>query len=204
MNKKIIILISLALLLIVSVYFGYGFINESEPETVKENLDENNKDTKNEDTKKENKDKETDDVEIKVGKKAPDFTLENLQGEKVSLSDYEGKIVMLNFWATWCGYCDKEMPDFEKLYNENKDKDFVILAVNARESKETVKEYINKGGYTFPVLLDKSGKINRKYLIGGLPTTYFISKDGILLGGVPGMMSYPQMKDILNQIKDES
>ncbi|MTI67669.1 MAG: redoxin domain-containing protein [Firmicutes bacterium] len=203
MNKKIIILISLALLLIVSVYFGYGLINESEPETVKENLDENNKDTKSED-KDENKDKETDNEEIKVGKKAPDFTLENLQGEKVSLSDYEGKIVMLNFWATWCGHCDKEMPDFEKLYNENKEKDFVILAVNARESIETVKEYINKGGYTFPVLLDKSGEINRKYLIGGLPTTYFISKDGILLGGVPGRMSYPQMKDILNQIRNES
>ena len=87
---------------------------------------------------------------IEVGKEAPDFTLKNLNGDEVSLSDYRGKIVLINFWATWCKWCDKEMPDLQKLGKENDD--IVVLAVDVMEDKEIVKKYIrilyiNKSGF---------------------------------------------------------
>lgn len=140
-----------------------------------------------------------DDGDIAIGKLAPDFTLKNLDGEEVSLSDYRGKIVFLNFWATWCPFCDKEMPDLNKLDAENDD--LVILAVDVMEDKETVEDYINEGGYDFEVVLDEDGSISQTYLVSGFPTSYFIDPEGILLGGVPGMMTYDQMNQILNDIR---
>lgn len=137
--------------------------------------------------------------DIEIGKLAPNFTLENLDGEEVSLEDYRGKIVMLNFWATWCPYCVREMPDMDKLQKENDD--FVILAVDVKEEKAKVEKYINEGGYEFEVLLDIEGDTARTYLISNYPTSYFIDKEGILIGGIPGMLEYPQMKEILELIR---
>lgn len=138
-------------------------------------------------------------AEFASGKPAPDFTLKNLQGEDVSLSDYKGKIVLVNFWATWCGYCDMEMPDIQRLDDENED--LVVLAVDVMEDKETVENYINEGGYNFEVVLDEDGSISKAYLVSGYPTSYFIDPEGILLGGVPGMMTYDQMNQILADIR---
>ena len=132
--------------------------------------------------------------DIAVGELAPDFTLKNLSGEEVSLSDYKGKIVMINFWATWCKWCDIEMPDMQKLSNENDD--LVVLAVD-------VEEYIEKGGYDFEVVLDSDGFVNRTYLVNGLPNSYFVDKDGILLGKVGGAINYAQMNEILENIRKE-
>ena len=137
--------------------------------------------------------------DIEFGKLAPDFTLKNLEGEEVSLSDYRGKIVFLNFWATWCGWCDKEMPDLQKLYEENDD--LVVLAVDVMEDKKIVDKYIEEGGYDFEVVLDEEGKVTMTYLAGNLPTTYFIDKEGILLGGKPGMMTGPEMNGFLETIR---
>ena len=140
-------------------------------------------------------------TDIAVGKVAPNFTLKDLDGKEVSLEDYRGKIVLLNFWATWCKWCDVEMPDLQKLDKENED--LVVLAIDVMEDKETVKKYIQKGGYDFKVLLDEDGEISKTYLVSGFPTSYFIDKDGILLGGVPGMMKYEQMVEILESIKGD-
>lgn len=140
-----------------------------------------------------------DDYDIEIGKLSPDFTLTNLEGKEVSLSDYRGKIVLINFWATWCVYCDKEMPDMQILSEENDD--LVILAVDVMEERGLVEDYIEKGGYDFEVVLDEKGEVAREYLVANFPTSYFVDEDGILLGGVPGMMTGPQMNDILESIR---
>ena len=137
--------------------------------------------------------------DIAIGKLAPDFTLTNLEGEEVSLSDYKGKIVLINFWATWCVYCDKEMPDIQALSDNNDD--LIVLAVDVMEEKSLVEEYIKDGGYDFEVVLDEDGKIAQQYLVSAFPTSYFVDEEGILLGGVPGMMTGPQMNDILDSIR---
>jgi thiol-disulfide isomerase/thioredoxin len=137
---------------------------------------------------------------IIAGEEAPDFALPNMDGEEVKLSDFRGKIVYLNFWATWCGYCDQEMPDLQELSAENED--LVVLTVNVRENADTVKAYIEKGGYDFPVLLDIEGEVATRYLITGMPTTYFINAEGILLDRIPGMMDKEQMEEVLGKMRE--
>ncbi len=141
-----------------------------------------------------------DHAEIVMGEKAPDFTLLDMEGNQVSLSDFEGKMVFLNFWATWCTYCDIEMPDLQKVHDENED--LVVLAVNVREEKGLVQDYLDEGGYEFPVVLDEDGHMAQIYLVSGMPTTYFLSDDGKLLGYQPGMLTLEQMEDIIVQMRD--
>ena len=138
-------------------------------------------------------------TEIALGELAPDFKLKNLEGEDVSLSDYRGKIVLINFWATWCKFCDIEMPDLNDINNDNED--VVVLAVDVMEEQPKVKSYIEKGGYDFEVVLDTKGEIAQHYLISSFPTTYAIDKEGILLGGVPGMLTKPQMEQIVESAR---
>lgn len=111
---------------------------------------------------------------------ASDFTLNDLAGKKVSLSDYKGKPVIINFWATWCIPCIHEMPELEKLYKERKKDGLELLMINVKESIEVVKKYIDKGGYTFRVLLDEDGDVLRKYQVFGLPSTFFIDTKGVV------------------------
>lgn len=134
-----------------------------------------------------------------ISEESPDFTLNNLEGEEVSLSDYRGQIVVLNFWATWCKYCDIEMPDLQKLTDENED--VVVLAVDVREDKGTVSNYIEEGNYTFPVVLDKKGTVASTYLVSAFPTSFFIDEEGILVGMIPGMMTYPQMNAGIEKVR---
>ena len=116
------------------------------------------------------------------GKTAPDFTLENLNGKEVSLSDYRGRLVFLNFWATWCPPCRSEMPSMEKLYQKFRDEDFVILAVDLRESQNTVKDFARDYKLNFSILLDSTGKIGDTYGVRAIPTTYLINPQGKLIG----------------------
>ena len=136
-----------------------------------------------------------------VDRGAPEFTLENLDGEQVSLSDYKGKIVFLNFWATWCGFCVKEMPDLDKFDKEHEE--VVVLAVDVMEEEGKVREYIEEGGYDFDVALDLDGQISRDYLVSAYPTSYFIETDGTLIGRVAGLLEYDQMLEILDSIKSD-
>ncbi|MFQ6066609.1 MAG: TlpA family protein disulfide reductase [bacterium] len=117
---------------------------------------------------------------------APDFTLENLEGSAVSLKDFEGKVVFLNFWATWCGPCREEMPSMEKLWQRFKEKAFVILAVDLREKKEEISSFMKDYGLTFPVLLDSRGEVGSIYAVRAIPTTYLIDSQGRIVGKALG------------------
>ncbi|WP_051542051.1 TlpA disulfide reductase family protein [Clostridium lundense] len=126
--------------------------------------------------------------------KAIDFKLVDINGKERTLSEFKGKKVFLNFWATWCGYCKTEMKDIQKLYDETKDKNIVILAVDVGESKDKVKDFIDNNKYTFTVLLDKDQEITKAYGIQGFPTTLFIDEEGYVYSGIQGGMSIDTMR----------
>lgn len=116
-----------------------------------------------------------------------DFSLSDLGGRKVSLSDYRGKVVLLNFWATWCPPCKAEMPGMEKLYQTFKDNpDFVMLAVDSQEQASVVQKFITDNQYHFKVLLDTDGQVNAKYSVQAIPTTYLIDRQGRVIAGKAG------------------
>jgi len=111
---------------------------------------------------------------------APGFTLEDMDAKKFSLKDYRGKVVLLNFWATWCPPCRREMPSIERLYQHFKDKGFIVLALNQMEDGDQVFTYTAEleVAPTFPILFDKDSDVSRAYSVLGLPTTYLIDKKG--------------------------
>ena len=115
-----------------------------------------------------------------IGKLAPDFKLTGLDGQEVSLSDFRGKPVLLNFWATWCGPCRIEMPFLQEIYEEWTGKGLVVLAVNLQENPTTVKQFVENAGLTFPVLLSPGNKVPLAYNIRGIPATFFIDADGVI------------------------
>lgn len=126
--------------------------------------------------------------------KAIDFKLKDLNGNELSLSDLKGKKVFLNFWATWCPPCKAEMPEIEKLYQETKDSDLVIVAVEIGEPLDTVKSFIDSNKYNFKVLLDPDQTVATKYNITSIPTSYFIDTDGNIASKHVGGMNIDQMK----------
>lgn len=129
---------------------------------------------------------------------APDFTVFGANGEIVSLSDYEGKPVVLNFWASWCGPCKMEMPEFEAAYLELGDEvQFLMVNVTdgSRDTVDIASEFIEEQGYTFPVYYDVELDASYAYGVRSLPTTYFIDAEGNVVTGASGAIS----KDILMQ-----
>lgn len=119
---------------------------------------------------------------------APDFTLKNLQGQDVSLKDFRGQVVFLNFWATWCGPCRIEKPTIEKLYQEFKDKGLVVLAISVDQGDSTqlVKSYMEEHNLSYQALLDPEQKIAKAYAVRGIPITYLIDPEGFIVGAAMG------------------
>lgn len=115
------------------------------------------------------------------GKAAPDFTLPRVDGQPISLQEHRGKVVFLNFWATWCIPCREEMPALEQLHQKYQSKGLAVVAINLKESAEQVKEFFQKHTLSFPALLDHNGTVFREYLVAGMPTTYLIDRDGQIL-----------------------
>ena len=139
---------------------------------------------------------------LKIGAKAPNFTLKTLDGKQVELSDYKGKKVMLNFWATWCPPCKKEMPDMEK-YTQQAGDDVVVLAVNI-DPENDVQAFVEDNGITFTIPLDsQSAKnpVNERYKILSIPTTYFIDKEGIIRNKVISAMQLKDMERNINSMQ---
>lgn len=122
-----------------------------------------------------------------VGGPAPQFELQTIEGRTVKLSDFKGRFVVLNFWATWCVPCIKEMPELEKTYQALGESNIQIMGVNLAEPKKMVKKFTRDHQLSFPVLLDGYGNTSEKYKVRSLPVTYFITPDGIvrekILGG---------------------
>ena len=117
---------------------------------------------------------------IELSDTAPDFQLSNLEGQSVSLSDFRGSPVLINFWATWCGYCIYEMPFLEEIEEDWADRGLVILAVDSGESKARVKAFLEEQDISLLILLDTDRSVTTTYRISGFPTTFFIDKDGII------------------------
>ena len=113
-----------------------------------------------------------------VGMQAEDFSLLDLEGKSQSLSQYRGKIVLVNFWATWCKPCTTEMPAMQAIYNKLRDKGFVVLAINELEDDAKVREHIKRYGHTFPVLMDRDNKVANQFGVFGLPVSVFIDQEG--------------------------
>jgi thiol-disulfide isomerase/thioredoxin len=115
-----------------------------------------------------------------------DFELQDLSGTTRRLSDFKGKVVFLNFWATWCGPCRFEMPSMEKLYQRFKVKGLEIVAVNLQEDRNSVQRFVDEYDLSFPVLLDTTGRIGATYGARSIPTTYIVDREGFVLAGTIG------------------
>jgi cytochrome c biogenesis protein CcmG, thiol:disulfide interchange protein DsbE len=113
---------------------------------------------------------------------APDFTLESMSGEEVTLSDLRGQVVIINLWASWCGPCRLEMPALKDIYNEYKENDLVILAVNStsQDSRSALEKFVAEYQLPFTVLLDTEGTAAQLYQLSALPSTFFIGRDGLI------------------------
>ncbi len=145
-----------------------------------------------------------------------DFTLTDQYGEEHTLSDYKGKVVFLNFWATWCPPCIMEMPDIEEIYNEygKNQEDVIILGVanpssqdypnNVDESKDDIIAFLDDKGFTFPVVFDETGDLLREYFVNAFPTTYLIDKDGNIFGYAAAMLPKDMMNSAIQQTLDSS
>ena len=136
---------------------------------------------------------------------APDFTLEDLTGKRISLKSLRGRVVFLNFWATWCIPCRQEMPTMEKLHRELKEQGLEVAAVNFRETEKEVRKFFGELGLTFTALLDKDGKVSEEYGAWSIPLSYFINRKGEFVGKVIGYRTWDnqEAKAFFRDLLDE-
>lgn len=138
---------------------------------------------------------------VKVGSKAPDFVLTDLEGNEHQLSDYMGKGVFLNFWGTWCEPCEREMPYMDNQYEYYKNQGVEVLAVNIAESNIAVQSFVDKHDLTFPIPLDKDRQVLNAYGVGPLPTTFLINPEGKVVDITSGTLTERMIRDYMEQIK---
>ncbi len=133
---------------------------------------------------------------------AHNFAGELSDGKTVRLEDYQGRFVLLNFWATWCLPCLKEMPEFEKAFQEMGEEKLVVLAVGMGEDTGKISKFAKKYGFTFPLLADPDMKITRLYGVKNIPVTYLINPEGVILGRALGVRDWANM-NLLAFIKSQ-
>jgi len=178
-DKKFIILLILFLVLLVGAFFGYRFL------TQKYDGDTNSASNQN-------------------VIKAPDFTVIDRNGKSVKLSDFAGKPMVLNFWATWCGPCKSELPAFNKLHAEYKN-DVQFLMINLtdgqRETVDGVERFLTQNGYVFPVYFDTKYEASYAYSAYSIPLSIFIDKDGNIVQSYLGAMSEETLRSFIEEIR---
>ena len=196
MNKNKIIIIALfTVLLFAAAIFGYNYLSENyQPKG------EDLSGTVSEPEQPEENEPETPAEDIIM---APDFTVYDAEGNAVKLSDFSGKPVVINFWATWCGYCVREMPAFEKIAAEYSD-EVVFMLINVTDGQQETKEealaFIEEKGYTFPVYYDTDLSATMAYGAYSLPATGFITESGVFAGGQMGAMSEETLLNYVEQL----
>jgi len=146
-------------------------------------------------------------VAPQIGYTAPEFTLANIHDAQVSLSDFKGKVVLLNFWATWCGPCRIEMPTLQALTEDYADQPFVVLALAGDfDGKAKVAPFMEKLGLTFPGLIDSDGRIQDMYYVNAMPTTYVLDKQGTVVYKMIGFFDWnlPKFRKLVEGLINEA
>jgi thiol-disulfide isomerase/thioredoxin len=134
----------------------------------------------------------------------PEFSLNTPDGKKLSLKDFRGKVVLLNFWASWCEPCREEMPAMEKLYKEYKEKNFVVLAVAVKDRKQDAINFVKELKITYPIALDPEAQVGSLYGAWGLPATYLIGPkgEGLARGWGPAEWYGPAARKLIKELTD--
>lgn len=201
-KKKLVIGCAVLALLLLSASLLYRSLSSNystdplaEPSS-KENSNHSDVSTENSDTSANTEESPT---------LAPDFSVQDSEGNMVKLSDFLGKPVVINFWASWCPPCKEEMPDFQTVYDEMGE-DIVFLMVNAtdgrRETKEIAADFIADSEFTFPVYYDTTQEASYSYGVSSLPSTAFIDKNGYLITGAIGMIDEETLRRGIDMIVD--
>lgn len=137
----------------------------------------------------------------RVGSPAPELGLAALDGTTVSLESLRGRVVLVNFWASWCGPCEKEMADLQRLYVEERERGFVVVGVNEGEEPGRAAGFLARFGVTFPNVIDVDRAVTRRYQVFGLPNSYFIDGDGVVRARIVGPFTVEQMRGYLEQAR---
>lgn len=203
-KKKLIIAAVCAVLLFAAAFLGYGYLSENykpENETLSgiSSEEENSSETEKPETSEPEKEA-VPEADVVM---APDFTVYDAEGNAVSLSDFSEKPIVINFWATWCGYCVQSFPKYEKAVEEYGDKvDFLFINVTDghQETIEEAKEFIEKNGYKVPAYYDTELSATHAYGAYSLPATGFITKSGVFAGGQLGAMSEETLFSYIDQL----
>lgn len=127
---------------------------------------------------------------VGLQEEAPDFTLKSLDGGNLRLEEYRGQVVLINFWASWCGPCRQEMPLLDRLHHRYEDTGFAVLGINVEGDPDSAQEIVDKTKVTFPILIDDGQKVSELYSLEAMPSTVVVDRDGVIryihLGYKPG------------------
>lgn len=183
-NKKLLVVLAVFVLVMLGAYMLYSRLAPEYNQDPLTTLDSQTHETQNTQNTQETTEETAQGTTAQVTNQAPDFTVYDADGNPVRLSDYFGKPIVLNFWASWCGPCQSEMPDFEAKYQElGNDVQFLMINMTdgARETVERASEFITQKGYTFPVLYDTDLDAAICYNVYAIPMTFFIDSSGNLI-----------------------
>ena len=202
-NKSLIVIAAVFLVLMIAAVLLYNFLGDR---FGTDNLAALPVHTKPSETIQPSEDTTSTEATEAPDYSAPDFTVVDRDGNRVSLSDFEGKPVILNFWASWCGPCKMEMPDFEEAYLEyGEDIHFVLvnLTDGSQETVQTASAYVDSQGYTFPIYFDTEYSAAIAYGVSAVPVTYFIDAQGNLIAWGQGMLSADNIAQGISMILPE-
>ncbi len=200
-NKlKWVIIVAAAVVLFVGVYFLYDNLKDKYAPDQFSDFQANEQDESDEPSVTSDDSSQEDEIDYS----APDFTVLDADENSVKLSDYFGKPIVLNFWASWCYYCKEEMPDFNQAYLDNSDIQFMMVNVTdgSQETLSSAKKFIEDSEFEFPVFYDTELDAAITYGASGLPMTVFINKDGELVTYARGLLSAENLQKGIELIKD--